>query len=1129
MPSQARRRAVAVAVIAALATTAAAVPATAVPRTDPKAPQPSAKTAKPATPVKDASPHRVQLITGDVVEMTSGRVTGFHPAPGRENIPVHLREDGDRSVVVPLDAQRLIADGTIDQRLFEVTGLDTEAARKAYRDGLRIIVGYRGAAATARAAVGAAGGTEVRRTLKSLNAQAVTTPGQDLPHLWKALTRPAGGSDSGDHSGSGTTARTTASGIDRVWLDGTVSAQLDVSVPQIGADKVWEAGYDGTGVKVAVLDTGVDETHPDLAGQQIAEKNFSASPDAKDRQGHGTHVASTVAGTGAKGGGAYKGVAPGARLLDGKVLDDSGSGNESDIITAIEWAVDEGADIVNMSLGGPDSPGVDPLEEAVNHYTDTAGVLFAIAAGNAGPDASTVGSPGAADGALTVGAVDGDDRTAAFSSRGPRVGDGAIKPDVTAPGVDITAASAPGSTIAKEYGENPEGYVTISGTSMATPHVAGAAALLKQRNPGWKAAELKGALTASAKDTGFPAFEQGSGRIQADRAVEQTVYAEPVSLNFGTAEWPHDDDRPVERTLTYRNSSDADVTLAVTASGTGPDGAAAPEGMFTVSAAEVTVPAGGSADVTVTADTSVEAPDGQYSAAVVATGGGRTVRSAAVVEREVAAYPVQLKHLGRDGKNAAAFQTYVTGLTGDAAGQEFALDETSDSTELRLPVGEYSVQGIVLADRSAPGRGIDWIAQPKLKVDGPQDVTLDARTAKPVDITVPDRRAKAQQAHVAYLLKVGHSDLKFGWRLPSFENVRSAGLGPDITDGSLQQMWDAHFAVGEDTQYSQIHGGPVTRPATGYTQHPGSRDFARLVTGLGEPVAGKDAFLTPLGHLPTAGFGLSSGRTLPSPSTQTLYLAGAAGATWYVGFEQLGDMLPNGWQLTDSRYSLSDQSYRPGRTYRTAVNTGVYGPVLKGQKSIDRSGDTLYAFLSMFTDGQDHDGFTTLESARTTLHRNGEKIAESDSDLSFASFPVPAEEAEYTLSTSVARSRKIALAGTRIDASWTFRSGSGDQGAVPASVVRFRPDVDLSSQVRAGWLTSVPVEIQGAAAQGNLRSLRIEASYDNAVSWQRVPVLLGRAILKTPAKGKAVTLRAEIVDRQGNKSVLTFHDAFLAR
>ncbi|WP_343240410.1 S8 family serine peptidase [Streptomyces sp. SID14515] len=1114
MPSQARRRrAAAIAVVAALATTGAAVPATAGPQTAQKA----------AESANAATPHRVQLITGDVVEVTSGHVTGFDPAPGRENIPVHLREDGDRSLVVPLDAQRLISTGTVDERLFEVTGLDTEAARASYRNGLKVIVGYTDAAAatTARAAVAAAGGTKVRRTIEALNAQAVTTPGRDLPQLWKALTRAGGGGDG--------TARRTAAGIDRVWLDGTVTAQLDVSVPQIGADKVWAAGYDGTGVKVAVLDTGVDETHPDLTGQQIAEKNFSASADAKDRQGHGTHVASTIAGTGAKAGGAYKGVAPGARLIDGKVLDDSGSGNESDIITAVEWAVGEGADIINMSLGGPDSPGVEPLEETVDHYSESAGVLFAIAAGNEGPGASTIGTPGAADRALTVGAVDDGDAMASFSSRGPRVGDGAIKPDVTAPGVDITAASAPGSAIATEYGENPEGYVTISGTSMATPHVAGAAALLKQRNPDWRAAELKGALTGSAKDTGFTAFEQGAGRIQADRAVEQTVHAEPVSLNFGSVEWPHDDDRPVVRTLTYRNSADADVTLDLTASGAGPGGEAAPEGMFTVSPGSVTVPAGGAAEVTVTADTAIDAPDGQYSAAVVATGGRQSVRSAAAVDRETPSYPVRLRHLGRDGRAAAAFQTYVTGLSGEAAGQEFALDETGDSTELRLPVGEYSVQGIVLADRADSTKGADWIAQPKLTVDGPQDVTLDARTAKPVDITVPDRRATARQAHAGYTLKVDGLDRKFGWRLPSFENFRSAGLGPDVTDGSLQQVWDAHFASGENTQYSQIYGGPVTRPATGYRKHARGEDFARLVAGLGEPVAGKDAFLTPLGLLPTAGFGLASGRTLPSPSTQTLYLAGATGTKWYVGFEQLGDTLPNGWQLTDSRYGFNGETFRAGRTYRTDFNTGVYGPVLSDAQGIRRSGDTLYAFLNMFSDGQGHDGSTTVESARTTLHRNGEKIAENDDDLSVGSFPVPAEDAEYTLGTSITRSPKIARVGTRIDAAWTFRSRSGDEGDLPVSVVRFRPEVDLRSQVRAGRPVSVPVEIQGAAAGGNLRSLKVEASYDNAVSWQKVPVVLGRALLRAPAEDRAIALRAVIVDRRGNTSTLTFHDAFVGR
>ncbi|MER5883228.1 S8 family serine peptidase [Streptomyces sp. NPDC001941] len=1066
---------------------------------------------------KAAPAYRVPLVTGDVAEVTSGRVTGFTPAPGREDIPVSVRSERGHDYVVPVDAQRLIAEGKADKRLFDATGLASADARKAYAKGLKVIVGYRGAAAAARAEVREAGSTRVRRGLASLNAEAVTTPAGDLPRLWEALT-----------DTSGPSVRTTGSGVDRIWLDGVVKARLDVSVPQIGADKVWAAGYDGKGVKVAVLDTGVDETHPDLAGQQIVEKNFSDSPDNKDRQGHGTHVASTIAGKGAKSGGKYKGVAPGARIIDGKVLGDTGSGAESDIVVAIDWAVSEGADVVNLSLGGPDSPGTDPLEESINRHTEADGVLFAIAAGNEGPGAGTVGSPGAADGALTVGAVDSADKTASFSSRGPRVGDGAIKPDVTAPGVDITAASAPGSAIAKEYGENPEGYVTISGTSMATPHVAGAAALLKQRHPDWKADRLKGVLTGSAKDTGFAAYEQGAGRIQADRAVAQGVHAAPVSLNFGEAAWPHDDDQPLTRTLTYRNEGAAAVTLGLTATGTGPKGEAAPAGMFTVSPATVTVPAGGTADVTVTADTSVEAADGQYSGAVVASGDGQSVRSAFVVKRDVASYAVELSHLGRDGKAAAHFQTYVTGLTGDAAGVEYAVDEKSDTTTLRLPVGEYSVSGMILADRSDSTKGTDWIAQPKLKVDKEQKVTLDARTAKPVDITVPDRAATQYQAYMAYEVQVGYSTQKFGWLLASYRNLRAAHLGPDVTDGTLKQVWDADFDAGDTTQYALVFGGPVQRLATGFTRHVQRGELARLDFGLGEAAPGKDAWISVIGWTTDGPMGYSGGHTLTAPRTQRIYVSTAEGAAWTTGFEQLGDTLPNGWQLTDSRYSIPRTAYRAGRTYGIDFNTGAFGPVLDADHSLVRSSNTLYAFVKVFSDGDGHDGYTTLKSAHTTLTRDGEVLADSDEELDYQTFKLPAEDGSYTLSTTASREAKIGRVGSRVDASWTFRSKDGDKTA-PVSVARFHPYADLESTVRAGLPVWMPVEVQGAAAGDNLKSLTVQASYDNGVSWRKVPLLLGKALLVAPAKGKGVALRADIVDKQGNTSTVTVFDAFLGR
>lgn len=243
-------------------------------------------------------------------------------------------------------------------------------------------------------------------------------------------------------------------------LDRALQLSLHESVPQIGAPSAWVAGFDGTGVKVAVVDSGIDAGHPDLAGKVVAAKNFSAAEGTQDAHGHGTHVASTIAGSGAASGGAYKGVAPGAELINARALDAKGWGSDSSVLAAVEWAVEAGADVVNLSLGATDTPGISLLEETVNKLSDQA--LFVIAAGNDGPAVTTVGSPGSAERALTVGAVDGKDALAAFSSRGPVVGDGAVKPEVTAPGVDITAAKF-----------NSSGYQAMSGASMAAPHVAG--------------------------------------------------------------------------------------------------------------------------------------------------------------------------------------------------------------------------------------------------------------------------------------------------------------------------------------------------------------------------------------------------------------------------------------------------------------------------------------------------------------------------------------------------------------------------------------------------------------------------------------------------------------------------------
>ncbi len=321
----------------------------------------------------------------------------------------------------------------------------------------------------------------------------------------------------------------------------------------MGAPEAWEQGLDGTGVTVAVLDTGVDQTHPDLADQIAETRSFVPGETITDVNGHGTHVASTVAGTGAASDGLEKGVAPGADLAIGKVLNDAGSGAESWIIEGMEWGAGR-ADVVSMSLGSQEaSDGTDPMALAVDRLSESTGALFVIAAGNYGR-VSGIGSPGAAQSALTVGAVDGADERAYFQDMGPRLGDAVVKPEIVAPGVDVLAAR---SSAAPGEGS----YESMSGTSMATPHVAGAAAILAQQHPDWTGAQIRDALVSTAKPlAGQTAYQVGGGRLDVPSAAFGDVVA-TASVELGYHAWPAADDVAVDRTITYTNLTDTDVTL----------------------------------------------------------------------------------------------------------------------------------------------------------------------------------------------------------------------------------------------------------------------------------------------------------------------------------------------------------------------------------------------------------------------------------------------------------------------------------------------------------------------------------------------------------------------------------------
>ncbi|MGW0299215.1 S8 family peptidase [Streptomyces anthocyanicus] len=1089
-----RNKSVTAALVAGAAVLSLAAPASAQDRTPSTAAGASAQ----------AAVGRLTLLTGDQVLVDSkGAMAGFVPADGRASVSVQVSKAGGDTYVLPSDAARLIAAGRLDRRLFDITELNRPEYRRLTGEGVPVIVTWSGDHPELRQKLHTDTGSVVRAELHTVDGEALTVRRQGAADLWTALlaSSQAGGRNTG--------------GVRRVSLDALVRPALDVSVPQIGAPAAWQAGYDGTGVKVAVLDSGVDTSHPDLAGKVTAAKNFTGSPDTRDRVGHGTHVASTVAGSGAKSGGKYKGVAPGAELLNGKVLDDQGAGTDSGIIEGMEWAVDQGAKVVNMSLGGEDTEGVDPIEETLDRLSDKA--LFVTAAGNAGPDAGTLSSPGTADRALTVGAVDKDDVLAGFSSRGPRVGDQAVKPDLTAPGVSITAATAVDSALdtAPEAVHPAPGYLSLSGTSQATPHVAGAAALLAQLHPDWSGQRLKAVLVGSADPGPYSAYEQGTGRVDVAAAVRQSVVAESGALNFGVQKWPHTDDTALTRSVTYRNTGADDIVLDVSANATGPDGAAAPTGLITLGTRRLTVPAGAAASVDVTVDTRrAGTAYGAYSLTVTAIGGGQRVRTTGAVTHESEMYDLRLRASARDGHAPAkgAWVAFVHGLDNDT----FRLVTGAGGTATaRLPKGDYTVLGEVplLDATGATYIGDDWVTQPKLRLTKDAAMTVDARRTKKIDITVPDKAATQVSGYVTVApVENGKVSPVRTYMAALPEGFRTQQVGDRLSarelTSTITSVWSgpkAEYHV-TDTLEGAFY--------TGHTQHVRTADLAKLTVRQGASIGGARGLLWTW----SGGFNLPYASFTDLPSTRTLYVQG--GDTWQLVFSQ-DSVLPG-----DAAYDAPARTYGAGKHYILTFNVGVFGPKAGSGIGATRDGATLAGNLRLFADGADHSGDAVYDSGSSTLYRDGEEYATDDPQ--YFRFDLPADRAAYRLTTTAVRGESAgATVSTRVTAEYTFTSAyAGKAAGIPLSAVRYTPALALDSTARAGIRQRVPVTVEGAAAGRNLKSLSVSVSYDHGTHWSPAPVRGGRVTVANPREGGTVSFRATGRDRQGNTFAQTIIDAY---
>ncbi|WP_057773829.1 S8 family serine peptidase [Cytobacillus dafuensis] len=816
---------------------------------DTNAETPTIQVPQPKENSRDVDTHKITLVTGDVVTVekySDGNLVSTL-VPSEDGTPVSFTQktiDGD-TYLIPDEATPFLAAGQMDEELFNITKLIEYGYDDDHQSSIPLIVTEESGQAnfsvsTAFDEAVSTGATN-KVDLPSVNAVAVKTNKKHAKKFWDAV-------DGEANTKQAQPEPELTEGIKKIWLDKPVHALLDKSVPQIGAPAAWEAGYDGKGVKVAVLDTGIDPNHPDFKdsnNQYIVKeaKNFTTDPDWVDHHGHGTHVASTIAGSGAASGGKNKGVAPAAELLVGKVLDNNGDGTESGIIAGMQWAVQEQADIVSMSIGtNTPSDGTDPMSQAVNNLSETSDTLFVIAAGNAGSRKSTLGSPGAAEKALTVGAVDKSQTEflAAFSSRGPVINNYRVKPEITAPGVGIIAARAAGTNMGTPIDDN---YTSANGTSMATPHVAGAAAILKQRHPEWTGDHIKQVLAGTGvMNIRYTPYQQGGGRVDVVKALDANVFSSPAVVSLGPAMV---DDKPVEKSYKYVNPSDQDVTLNLALTAKGENLVEAPAEMFTLNQSTVTVPAHGSSEVKVTFNPALGNVQDYKVVVNAISSDNQTINTTIGATKTEPLVRVNLQTIDRNGK-----QTYgeIIATNFDTGKITQIYPTIGSDTTLLLQPGRYSVMGTIKTiDETGRTQDYTLAGEPMVEVKYKEEktITLDARLGKEVKISTP-KESEQGGWHIGYRRAMGKGtvDYMLGASSAIWDHVYAVPTEPLKADeGTFSFEFDQRrYAPVIKASYDGLGGSIPLEPVGFVPRLDGPRNLKAVNVGkaLPEDLSGKD-------------------------------------------------------------------------------------------------------------------------------------------------------------------------------------------------------------------------------------------------------------------------------------------------
>jgi subtilisin family serine protease len=1102
------------------------------------APAPAEPTGLETAAGAPSSGARVTLVTGDVAELVTlpnGSEEAHLVGPGSSGGSYSFTQGRD-AYVLPASAQALLAEGKVDLELFNVSELVDEG----YDDGVPVIVDYetpRGVAPDR--ALSTPDGIEQREALPSIGAVAGRTVAEDGDAFWTDVSADAAGA------------------VEKVWYDAPIEATLDESAQQIGAPAAWERGLTGKGVTIATLDTGVDTSHPDFEGRIAATADFTGGDSVADVFGHGTHVASIAAGSGAASDGQYRGIASEAELLVGKILGDDGTGSTSAAIEGMEWAVAHDADIVNMSLGGPVTNGDDPMSQAADRLTAEHGTLFVAASGNHSidnPGMSFVTSPASAASALAVGASGRDpDQLWDSTSRGRMDGE-AIKPEISAPGVNITAAGSADAGY--------PAYVSGTGTSMAAPHVAGAAALLKQLHPDWEAEELRDALTSTAAPMAphRSVYEQGAGRVDLDRATRQGVYVDAGTLQLGYFARPYGE-LTTTRTLTYRNESDAPVDLDLATELRAKQHDTAPADALTVRPASLHLRPGESGAVQVSLDARSVEPD-TYSGYVTATGGKVRLSTAVGFYKQDDMIDLTLRALDRRGRPAVASVRISEYKETDGRYNDstvYLLSPQQTEYKVRLPEGDYSVWSDVQTfDASGEHlEEVSLVGNPRLRVQAPNfEVTLDARDAVPLELDTP-RPAETRGVTMNW------------WRgqpgttiFSSDKMILPVGSerGPDrVSVTPTAEVQDAPFGLitsfaaegppQPDGYAYDLSFAELGRVPNDLSYRVRERDVAAVRTTVYSSGTGERGWLLHQSKFDACACSAPElERFLPQAGvTRTEYLPGGDDVTtiaaWLYLYDLQGDLL----------YSRGPGSYQAGKRYQEEWLKAPYSPGVPqsairaaGRSPVStRDDDRLYYSLAAFTDAAGHwtPGFLPATSS-SRVYLDGEQIHENKFALT-GTLTVPQRPGTYRIEADVDHDGSLVGLSTQTRTAWTFRSAQTAESK-PLPLI----DVDYVDIRRAGTNRSALDPTNAAARNARVelvlaathqegstapavRELSVEVSYDDGATWEEATVVGSRgdfvARYRHAKIGDDVSLRIHASDGAGGELDQTLVRAYRLR